>query len=137
MYEQLGEVVKPYLPTYGEFNWKPKPFIGEPGDEVFVPHENPEAPGTKIYLVAIIDSTHFFRHAEFLASQDYQKIKGWMFDRITHEMFLVMEEDSDEIYCIGFPMGTFAIFGKLVKNNIVYQKCFKAFTALASNLSVP
>lgn len=122
--------ISPTLNTHGfELKWDPEPFVATITEDGIVPHPSPEDPNSKIYLVAEISTTQFYRHASYLPGGQYKTfldIFKWLNNTV---IYLISEDSSDEIYCTCYHAiwKTLIIFGKLIRDNIVFERCASAF----------
>jgi len=131
-------VVKPQKSQYG-LEWDPEPFIAVMGDNGIVPITEVDASNPKhqrLFIAMTISKVQFERHASYAIGGDY---KTWqLIGIIAKEIYLLMEDGDDAIYCVGDVMNTLVLFGKL-KSSPVLKKAksaLKAWNPISANISV-
>lgn len=123
------KVIEPQDYSEYKLEWTPEPFFADISDEGIVEHKSPEIPNSRVFLAATISSTQFNRHAAYIVSKDYDSA-AWQTLRYSGSadpIYLLAENDSDDIFCLSSPLKCVILFGKMLKDNIVYTRCSQAF----------
>jgi len=118
-------------------NWEPEAFIGRFSDCGPVPAVDLEDPNNNdgLYLTVAIPPLQFNRYAHYYPGG--REFRTWQtLKTVATDIWLMaeLEDPESEIFCVGKSVNTCLIFGKLLKNNIIYKMCNDAFIQISAML---